>query len=89
LFRKYGYLTQCGIHWDRLGNSKGSASIEFDRVAACKAAIRDLNNQTIAGLTLMVRFVRKNNVVFRKNGLRLGQRRNNNKNFNNSNNRNN
>ncbi len=86
IFRKYGVLTQCGIHWDRLGNSKGTATVEFDILSSSRAAIRDLNNQNIAGFYVKLRYVQRGgNQMFRKSGLRLGNRRGgqqNNRNYN-------
>ena len=75
IFKPFGYLVQCGIHWDRLGNSKGTASIEYENIGSCRRAIRALDGKVIGGINLRVRFVKKTAVQFRKNGLRLGKRR--------------
>jgi hypothetical protein len=34
-------LKRCGIHWDELGNSKGSADIEFYDAADARKAIKE------------------------------------------------
>jgi RNA recognition motif-containing protein len=36
-------LRKCGIHWDDLGNSKGTADVEYERPEDAKAAIKEFN----------------------------------------------
>jgi len=74
IFKPFGYLLQAGIHWDRIGNSKGTASIEFDDIGSCRRAIRELDNKVIAGSKVRVRFIKRSLARFRIGGLRLGNR---------------
>jgi hypothetical protein len=38
-------LKRCGIHWDNLGNSKGSADVEYFRPEDAQKAINDYNSK--------------------------------------------
>ncbi len=37
-------MKRCGIHWDKLGHSKGTADIEFETPEAAKKAINEYNS---------------------------------------------
>ena len=43
IFSKIGTLKRCGIHWDELGNSKGTADLEYERAEDAKAALKEFN----------------------------------------------
>ena len=43
IFSKIGTLKRCGIHWDALGTSKGTADIEYERAEDAKAALKEFN----------------------------------------------
>ena len=42
-----GKLIKCGIHWDRLGNSKGTAYIQYENIPSARRAIEELNSKNI------------------------------------------
>jgi RNA recognition motif-containing protein len=39
-------LKRCGIHWDNLGNSKGTADVEFEKPEDAKKAIDEYNSMS-------------------------------------------
>ena len=76
IFSELGNLQRCGIFWDRLGNSKGTAIIEYDSVEAAREAIRRFNNTSVGrGQRMQVEYANRRQPMWRKEGLRLGGRR--------------
>lgn len=74
-----GKLKKCGIHWDKLGNSRGTAEVEFETIEEAKQAIEKYHNfDTGKGNSIYVQFARRriprSKFTFRKGGLRLGRR---------------
>jgi RNA recognition motif-containing protein len=47
LFSDIGELKRCGIHWDILGNSLGTADIEYVNPEHAKKAIEDFNSKSL------------------------------------------
>ena len=47
LFSGVGKLKRCGIHWDNLGNSKGTADIEFLKPEDAQKAIAEFNSMSL------------------------------------------
>lgn len=45
IFSRYGDLTRCGLHWDILGNSRGTADIEYETIEDAQEAIRSLDSK--------------------------------------------
>lgn len=43
MFKKYGKIKRCGIHWDKAGISKGEADVEYFEKGAGERAVEDLN----------------------------------------------
>ncbi len=39
-----GVLKRCGIHWDNLGNSKGTADVEYERSENALKAIEEYDS---------------------------------------------
>ena len=56
LFQKYGRLRRCGVNFTQLGESKGTADVEFERHRDAVNAIRNLNKADINGRVVNVRF---------------------------------
>ena len=56
LFESYGKLTRCGIKFDKLGQSKGLADVEFSTHEECEKAINRLDNAEINGVRLRVKY---------------------------------
>ena len=56
LFQKFGKLRRCGVNFTQLGQSKGTADIEFERHRDAVFAIRKLNRADINGKMVFVRF---------------------------------
>jgi len=44
IFEKCGSLKRCGIHWDKLGNSLGTADIEYYNSRDAEKAINDYDS---------------------------------------------
>lgn len=59
-----------------MGNSRKTAEIEYENVESAKEAINQFNNTDIGGQNILVQFARR-----QWNGLRLGRRRDDNRNF--------
>ena len=78
LFQKYGRLRRCGINFTQLGQSKGTADVEFERHRDAVSAIRSLNKAEINGRVINVRFstLRRINRVGRRIRFRNGRSRN-------------
>ena len=77
-FQKFGRLRRCGINFTQLGQSKGTADVEFERHRDAVNAIRSLNKAEIKGRVINVRFstLRRINRVGRRIRLRNGRSRN-------------
>ena len=77
-FQKFGRLRRCGINFTQLGQSKGTADVEFERHRDAVSAIRSLNKAEINGRVINVRFstLRRINRVGRRIRLRNGRSRN-------------
>lgn len=46
LFQTVGKLKRCGIHWDNLGGSKGTADIEYEKQEDAEKAIAEYNGMS-------------------------------------------
>ncbi|CAG9333301.1 unnamed protein product [Blepharisma stoltei] len=55
-FTVYGKLVSCGINWDKLGRSKGTAQVEYKTAEEAATALEKLNNTEIAGHTITVAY---------------------------------
>lgn len=80
IFEKVGRLKRCGIHWDNLGNSKGTADVEYYRAEDAQKAINDYNHASINELEMKVSYARnatKGNIVRMEPKRRLGRGRRN------------
>ena len=77
LFEKYGKLTRCGIKFDKMGNSKGIADVEFTTHEECENAIKILDNADISGEKIRVKYAANSFRKFSRRGKSAGtQRRN-------------
>ena len=56
LFEPYGKLIRCGIHFNKMGESTGTADIEFSSHKECEDAINKLDNADIEGVKVRVRY---------------------------------
>ena len=56
LFEPYGTLIRCGIHFNKMGESKGTADIEFSTHEECENAINKLDNAEIDGVKVRVKY---------------------------------
>ena len=56
LFETYGKLVRCGIHFNKMGESKGTADIEFSTHEECENAINKLDNAEIDGVKVRVKY---------------------------------
>ena len=65
LFQQYGTLTRCGIHFDKMGVSKGTADIEFQNHEDAEKARSNLNQAEINGVTVSVLY--SNRPIRRRN----------------------
>ena len=59
-----------------MGNSRKTAEIEYENNESAKEAINQFNNTDIGGQNILVQYARRH-----WNGLRLGRRRDDNRNF--------
>ena len=87
LFQKYGRLRRCGVNFTQLGESKGTADVEFERHNDAVFAIRKLNRANINGRIVFVRFSNLRSLRSVKRNFRGNFRRRNNFRNNNNNNR--
>ena len=79
LFEQYGKLTRCGLRLNRMGESKGSGDVQFERHEDALNAIEKINKTTIGNSIVDVRFsnnLRRVNLRRRLRNLRIGNRRN-------------
>ena len=72
LFQQYGTLTRCGIHFDKMGVSKGTADIEFQNHEDAEKARSNLNQAEINGVTVSVLYSTR--PVRRRNSTNSGNR---------------
>ena len=56
LFEEYGKLTRCGIHFNKLGESLGTADIQFEKHEDAEKAINKLNNTTVGNSNIIVKY---------------------------------
>ena len=72
------HFQRCGINFTQLGQSKGTADVEFERHRDAVNAIRSLNKAEIKGRVINVRFstLRRINRVGRRIRFRNGRSRN-------------
>lgn len=54
LFSEIGELERCGIHWDKLGRSKGTAQVAYTSEDNAKKAIEQLNGKELSGQSIKV-----------------------------------
>ena len=87
LFQNYGRLNRCGVNFTQLGESKGTADVEFERHNDAVFAIRKLNRANINGRIVFVRFSNLRSLRSVKRNFRANFRRRNNFRNNNNNNR--
>ena len=77
IFESCGKLTRCGIKFDKLGASKGSADIEFSTHEECERAINKYDNAEINGVKMRVKYASNNSTRFtRRTSSTATQRRN-------------
>ena len=77
LFEQYGKLTRCGIKFNKLGQSKGIADVEFSTHEECEKAINILDNADISGEKIRVKYAANSFRKFSRRGKSAGtQRRN-------------
>lgn len=75
LFGKFGKLTRCGIHFDKLGKSIGVADIEYSTHEEAEEAKNKLNEADINGEKITVRYTSSSFGPFGRNRNRFRQRR--------------
>jgi RNA recognition motif-containing protein len=44
IFSRIGRLKRCGIHWDNLGNSKGTADVEYEKPDDARKAFDEFDS---------------------------------------------
>ena len=66
LFEQYGKLTRCGIKFNKLGQSKGIADVEFSTHEECEKAINILDNADINGEKIRVKYAAIHLETFQK-----------------------
>ena len=78
LFEEYGKLTRCGIHFSKLGESLGSADIQFEKHEEAENAISKINNTNVGNLVINVKYSNsgKSNLRNKRNNNVKGRRRN-------------
>jgi RNA recognition motif-containing protein len=52
MFAKFGKLKRCGIHWDKVGISLGSADIEYENFRDAEKAMQELDGNIIFNILL-------------------------------------
>lgn len=63
-------MKRCGLHWDELGNPKGTADIQYHTAEDAQKAIKDYNGAIINEVEMIVEYApnrtgRKRTVGFR------------------------
>jgi RNA recognition motif-containing protein len=78
LFEQYGKLTRCGIHFSKLGESLGSADIQFEKHEEAENAISKINNTNVGNLVINVKYSNsgKSNLGNKRINIIKGRRRN-------------
>ena len=76
LFKPYGTLTRCGIKFDKLGQSKGIADVEFSTHEECELAINKLDCAEINGEQIRVKYAPSQPKFGRRTRSAADQRRN-------------
>ena len=78
LFEEYGKLTRCGIHYNDLGESLGTADIQFEKHEDAEKAINKLNNTNVGSLNISVKYSNtgKSNLRNKRINASQGRRRN-------------
>ena len=76
LFEPYGKLVRCGIHFNKMGESTGTADIEFSKHEECEAAINKLDNAEIDGVKVRVKYADFGPRATRRTGTLSKRRRN-------------
>ena len=56
LFEQYGKLTRCGIHFSKLGESLGTADIQFEKHEEAENAISKVNNTNVGNSVINVKY---------------------------------
>jgi RNA recognition motif-containing protein len=51
LFKKIGPLRKCGINWDQLGQSMGTAEVEYEKPEDAEKAIKEYNGILLINLS--------------------------------------
>lgn len=81
LFAPYGTLIRCGIHYDKLGVSRGVADIEYSSHDEAEKAINKLDNADINGVKVSVKYAanrfnsfRRSRTNIRRKYIRLNRR---------------
>ena len=69
LFEPFGKLIRCGINFNKMGKSKGTADIEFSKHEECEKAINKLDNAEIDGVKVRVKYADFGSVKRRINNL--------------------
>jgi RNA recognition motif-containing protein len=60
MFEKFGPLKRCGIHWNNLGLSKGTADIEYMYPQDAARAKQEYNRKPISGRDILVQWSNNN-----------------------------
>jgi RNA recognition motif-containing protein len=58
MFERFGPLKRCGIHWNDLGLSKGTADIEYMYPQDARTAKQEYNGKNMSGRNLSVEWSR-------------------------------
>lgn len=75
-FEKIGPLKRCGINWNQLGESKGTAEVEFYYRRDAFTAVRKLDYKNIRGVPIRLEIREGQKRIFPKSiGRRIGERR--------------
>ena len=61
MFEIFGPLKRCGIHWNNLGLSKGTADIEYVFAQDASRAKQEYNRKSIPGRNIVVHWSNNNN----------------------------
>ena len=56
LFEQYGKLTRCGIHFSKLGESLGTADIQFEKHEEAENAISKVNNTNVGNSVINIKY---------------------------------
>lgn len=62
LFSKVGPLKRCGINWDNLGRSKGTAEVEFLKHEDAATALETLNSTKLEDQEIALKWARAKKV---------------------------